>query len=145
MPWKENDLEAGYDFSACLTDVEGMSVTIPAWGRKIISTGLAVAVPHGYYGRIAPRSGLAAKHGLDVGAGVVDETYRGLISIILFNLSDQPFTVHHGDRIAQMVIEKVGQTRMVLVDELPASSRGDRGFGSSGLRPARNGAENKIL
>ena len=83
------------------------NIHFSAHGRLLVSTGISIAVPSGYYGRVAPRSGLAVKHFIDVGAGVIDEDYRGEVLVLLFNFSDQDFQVKTGDRIAQLVCEQV--------------------------------------
>lgn len=98
----------------------------------LISTGLSLTVEDGCYGRIAPRSGLAAKHHIDVGAGVIDSDYSGEVMVLLFNHSEVAYTVKAGDRIAQLIIEKISQPCVVEVDTLPASGRGNHGFGSTG-------------
>lgn len=98
-----------------------------------MSTGLAFAIPVGNYGRIAPRSGLAAKHSIDVGAGVIDADYRGEVKVLLFNHSDIDFAINEGDRIAQMIIEKYTLTDLVEVQELDDTVRGAGGFGSTGI------------
>ena len=85
---------AGYDLNALV------ATTVPARGKVLVSTGLAFAIPVGNYGRIAPRSGLAAKHSIDVGAGVIDADYRGEVKVLLFNFSDKDFSIVPGDRIA---------------------------------------------
>lgn len=101
----------------------------------MVGTGLKMAIPTGYYGRVAPRSGLAVKNFIDVGAGVIDEDYRGELKVLLFNFGDQEFTVNKGDRIAQMVLEKYSQARLVTVaeGELDSTERGVGGFGSTGV------------
>ena len=80
--------------------------TVPARGKALVATGLAMQIPSGNYGRIAPRSGLAWKHMIDVGAGVIDSDYRGEVKVLLFNLSNVDFEVKDGDRIAQLIVEK---------------------------------------
>jgi dUTP pyrophosphatase len=130
VPRKANPSDAGWDL--CSSE----SATVPAWGEKLIKTGLKLAVPVGTYGRVAPRSGLALK-GIDVGAGVIDRGYRGEVGIVLFNFSDNDFAVKPGDRVAQLILEKnVDNAQLEVVPEklLPASSdRGTGGFASSGL------------
>lgn len=101
-------------------------------GKAIVPTDLKVAVPLGTYGRVAPRSGLAAKHFIDVGAGVVDEDYRGPLGVVLFNHSDTPFEVKLGDRVAQFICEKIVYPGVVEVDTLEETDRGEGGFGSTG-------------
>lgn len=99
--------------------------------RKLFKTGVAMAIPTGMYGRIAPRSGLAYKNGLDVMAGVIDSDYRKDIGIILINLGEEDYVVKHGDRIAQMILEYHGTGNPEVVDDLPETNR-DGGWGSTG-------------
>lgn len=82
----------------------------------MVATDISIAVPDGYYGRVAPRSGLALKHFIDVGAGVIDADYRGPLGIILFNFADQEFAIKKGDRIAQLILEKIDTPDVVQVD-----------------------------
>ena len=133
VPWKKHDEDAGYDLAACLQDDDtDETITIHPKGRAIVPTGLAITVPHGYYGRVAPRSGLAVKNGIDVGAGVIDCNYTGPVKVVLFNFGDEPFHIKHGDRIAQLLIERVLSPRILCVEQLPSTTRGGKGFGSSG-------------
>lgn len=113
--------------------------TVPAGGRSCIKTDIALAVPPGHYARVAPRSGLALKHGIDVGAGVVDEDYRGPLGVVLFNLDrERDFAVRAGDRVAQLVLERISAARVDVVDDLDATDRGAGGFGSTGGFSAAN-------
>jgi deoxyuridine 5'-triphosphate nucleotidohydrolase len=107
-------------------------VVIAPLSRALIKTGISVAVDHGTYFRIAPRSGLALKHGIDVMAGVVDSDYRGEIGVILVNLNDSPFSVLKGDRIAQGIVEMICLAHVVEVNDLDSTDRGSNGFGSTG-------------
>jgi dUTP pyrophosphatase len=103
--------------------------------RRTVPTGVALALPAGFAGFVHPRSGLAARHGLTVvnAPGTVDAGYRGEISVTLLNTDrDQPLTLARGDRIAQLVVQRVEQVRFVEVEQLPASVRGAGGFGSTG-------------
>ena len=102
--------------------------------RATVPTGIAVAIPDGYAGLVLPRSGLASRHGISVvnGPGLVDSGYRGEIQVVLVNLGDEPFTIERGDRIAQLVVIPVAEPRYTVVAELPESSRGRDGFGSTG-------------
>ena len=118
---------AGYDLHSIEDSI------VPARGKALIGTGLAFGIPEGNYGRIAPRSGLAAKHSIDVGAGVIDSDYRGEVKVLLFNFSDTDFKVVEGDRIAQMIITKYTMTALTEVKELDTTVRGDGGFGSTGV------------
>lgn len=134
LPVNGSTFAAGYDLHA----LEAASV--PARGKAIVGTGIALAIPEGNYGRIAPRSGLAAKHSIDVGAGVIDSDYRGEIKVLLFNLSDTDFEIKPQDRIAQLIIEKYTRTEIVEVDgELDETVRGHGGFGSTGTNALQNG------
>lgn len=103
-----------------------------------VRTGIAVAIPRGYYGRIAPRSGLAAKQGIDVLAGVIDEDYRGELIVLLTSASDatrlSPASIQAGDRIAQLILERADTPIMVVTDDLDGTERGGKGFGSSGTK-----------
>lgn len=103
--------------------------------RKLIPTGISMALPHGYEAQVRPRSGLAIKHGLTVlnTPGTIDADYRGEVMVILINLSNQDFIIERGMRIAQMVIASVTQPQMVEVDSLNETERGAGGFGSTGI------------
>ena len=105
---------------------------IPAGGRRIVKTGISIAIPPGYYGRIAPRSGLAIKRGIDVLAGVVDSGYRGEVGVVLQNLSEHDFPFSQGERVAQLILEQCNTIGWVEVEELEDSVRSDGGFGSTG-------------
>ncbi len=102
---------------------------------KLIPTGLAVSVPHGYEAQIRPRSGLALKHGIGMvnSPGTIDSDYRGEIGIIVINWGQRPFTIRRGDRIAQMIITKVYQADIMEVGVLDSTERGEGGFGHSGV------------
>ena len=129
---------AGYDLNAL------EATTVPARGKVLVSTGLAFAIPVGNYGRIAPRSGLAAKHSIDVGAGVIDADYRGEVKVLLFNFSDKNFSIVPGDRIAQMIIEKYSPTELVEVEDLDGTERGAGGFGSTGVQAKISGTKRSL-
>jgi dUTP pyrophosphatase len=110
-------------------------VVLPPGGRATVGTGLAVAVPAGHAAFVHPRSGLAARHGITVvnAPGTVDAGYRGEVRVVLLNTDrHEPFTVHRGDRIAQLVVQPVTTVRFVDVEELPPTPRGEGGFGSTG-------------
>ncbi|KZZ86561.1 deoxyuridine 5'-triphosphate nucleotidohydrolase [Ascosphaera apis ARSEF 7405] len=127
LPTRGSALAAGYDLYAAEDTV------IPAKNKGLVSTGLAMSIPVGTYGRVAPRSGLASKHFIDTGAGVVDADYRGEVKVLLFNFSSDDFkAVSRGDRIAQLILEKIYHPEIQLVDELAESNRGAGGFGSTG-------------
>lgn len=126
LPTRGSAAAAGWDLYA----VE--DVVVSARGRKLLPTGVAFAIPNGYYGRVAPRSGLALKHGIDVGAGVIDSDYCGEVSVLLFNLSDDDFPVQRGSRIAQVIFTPCPAMTLVESDVLPSTSRASGGFGSTG-------------
>ena len=107
-------------------------VTIGPGGRAAVRTGLAAAVPAGFYGRVAPRSGLAVRHGIDVLAGVVDSDYRGEILCALVNHGAEPFEVEPGARVAQLVVEAIATPEPAWAEELEETGRGAGGFGSTG-------------
>ncbi|MDB9836823.1 MAG: dUTP diphosphatase [Candidatus Arcticimaribacter sp.] len=109
-------------------------ITLGPLERTIIGTGLKMALPEGFEAQVRPRSGLAAKHGLSVlnAPGTIDADYRGEIGVILVNLSNEPFTIQPGERIAQLVIAKYEQVRWNLQDTLDTTERGVGGFGSTG-------------
>ncbi|MCH1538957.1 MAG: dUTP diphosphatase [Flavobacteriaceae bacterium] len=123
---------AGVDLRANLTE----PVTLGALERKIIGTGLKIALPEGYEAQVRPRSGLAAKHGLTVlnAPGTIDADYRGEIGVILVNLSNNSFTINPGERIAQLVIAKYEQVSWNLTESLDTTERGSGGFGSTGKK-----------
>jgi len=108
--------------------------TVPAQSRVLVPTGVSIALPNGYVGLVHPRSGLAAKHGITVlnTPGTIDAGYRGEIMVILYNSSDTDFEIAVGDRIAQLLIQSVEKAVFTSVEKLPASERGETGFGSSG-------------
>ena len=109
-------------------------ITLGPLERTIIGTGLKMALPEGFEAQVRPRSGLAAKHGLSVlnAPGTIDADYRGEIGVILVNLSNEPFTIQPGERIAQLVIAKYEQVRWNLQNTLDTTERGAGGFGSTG-------------
>ncbi|MCD6452187.1 MAG: dUTP diphosphatase [Acidobacteria bacterium] len=123
---------AGLDIRAAVKD----EVVIPPGGRAYIPTGFSLAIPPGYQGEVRPRSGLAREFGVGLlnSPGTIDSDYRGELGVILVNLGEKPFTVHRGDRIAQLVIVPVAKARLSLVDELPPSKRGEGGFGHTGRK-----------
>jgi dUTP pyrophosphatase len=124
-PTKFSKLAAGYDLYSAYDYI------VPKRGKNLIKTDIRVAIPKGCYGRIAPRSGLAWKHAIDVGAGVIDCDYRGNVAVILFNHSDKDFIISRGDRIAQLIPEMIADTEMIET-KLNSTERGDNGFGSTG-------------
>jgi dUTP pyrophosphatase len=125
-PTRSSEGSAGLDlFSAVATEIGPKQ-------RALVSTDIAIECPHGTYGRIAPRSGLAVKYFIDVGAGVIDSDYRGIVKILLFNFGNSTFTIKKGERIAQLIIERILIPDIEIVDVLCFSTRGQNGFGSSG-------------
>lgn len=125
-PSRGSAAAAGYDLAALMAGV------VPARGRALLQTGVAIALPSDVYGRIAPRSGLSWKKGLDVGAGVIDADYRGELRVLLFNLTDDDVKIEAGDRIAQLVLERISTPDVVVVESLDSTERGAGGFGSTG-------------
>jgi dUTP pyrophosphatase len=129
MPTRGSPLAAGFDLSSAEDAIVSAN-----GGRVLVKTDLSIVCPEGTYGRIAPRSGLAYKHGIDVGAGVVDADYRGPVGVILFNFGKEDFVIHRGDRIAQLILEQVCMAEAVEVEELNETVRGGSGFGSTGVQ-----------
>jgi deoxyuridine 5'-triphosphate nucleotidohydrolase len=127
LPTKGSEFAAGHDLYS------SEHIVIPKHGMATVKLDIAVAMLSGTYGRIAPRSGLASKFGIDVGAGVIDEDYRGPVSVVLFNHGNDDYTIKKGDRIAQLIVEKIENTKVVPCDELPWTARGPGGFGSTGF------------
>lgn len=125
-PTRGSPLSAGYDLYAAEDKV------VPARGKALVDLQLSIAVPEGTYGRVAPRSGLASKHSIHTGAGVIDADYRGPVMVLLFNLGAEDFSVKSGDRIAQLVLEKIVMAPILEVEDLDATARGMGGFGSTG-------------
>jgi dUTP diphosphatase len=126
LPQRGSALAAGLDIF-CIEDVE-----IPSRQRAAARTGLAVAIPAGFYGRIAPRSGLAAKKGLDVLSGVIDSDYRGEVLCLLYNTSDETINLPAGSKICQLIIEQIITPDAAWAHELDDTARGAGGFGSTG-------------
>lgn len=122
---------AGADLCAAVT----AELIIPPMHRVAVPTGIAVAIPPGFEGQVRPRSGLALRCGVTLAnaPGTIDADYRGEIQVLLVNLSDRPFVVRRGERIAQLVIAPVARPRFVVRDTLPDSERGTGGFGSTGV------------
>ena len=137
LPVRASTGAAGYDLAAAQTAV------IPAYGKMLVKTGLSMSMPTGCYGRIAPRSGLALKKFIDVGAGVVDEGYRGELGVILFNFGDEDFEINMGDKIAQLIFEKIKTPTIVETDGLEETGRGDKGFGSTGIKSTEKEPNNQ--
>lgn len=128
LPSRGSSGAAGYDLCAAY------DMTIPSKGKGMVKTDIAIAIPDGTYGRVAPRSGLALKKFIDVGAGVIDSDYRGNVGVILFNFGEQEFEVKKGDRIAQLILERIVTPEVKEVDSLEETVRGNGGFGSTGIK-----------
>lgn len=131
LPYYATQGAAGMDLCACLEQ----SVRIPARSKVRIPTGIAIQLPSSdYVGLVFPRSGIAAKHGINLAnsVGVIDSDYTGEIQCVLFNQEEREYVIHPGDRIAQLVIMPVLQAEMIVVDELAETERGSGGFGSTG-------------
>jgi len=130
LPKYETDASAGMDLRASLDG----PVTILPMERTLIPTGLYIELPIGYEAQVRPRSGLAIKHGITVlnTPGTIDADYRGEIKVILVNLSNEPYKVNDGDRIAQMIISKHVQAHLIQVEKLNETTRGEGGFGHTG-------------
>uniref|UniRef100_A0A453H1T0 Deoxyuridine 5'-triphosphate nucleotidohydrolase n=1 Tax=Aegilops tauschii subsp. strangulata TaxID=200361 RepID=A0A453H1T0_AEGTS len=116
-----------------LSDLSAVETVVPARGKALVATDLSIAIPEGTYARIAPRSGLALKHAIDAGAGVIDADYRGPVGVVLFNHSEVDFVVKPGDRVAQMIIQVIATPEVAEVEDLDATVRGEGGFGSTGV------------
>jgi dUTP pyrophosphatase len=108
------------------------SFTLQPGERQAVPTGIAVEIPPGFYGRVAPRSGWALQHGIDTLAGIIDADYRGEVLVLLVNLGDQPFTAQAGERIAQLIIERAATCQYAWAKELSDTLRDAGGFGSTG-------------
>ena len=118
--------DAGADIKA------SENIIIPARDKALVATGIRLEIPEGHVGLIWPRSGLAVKKSIDTGAGVIDSQYRGEIKIILFNHSDLDFQIEPGDRIAQILIQKVERVQFLPAKNLNDTTRDEGGFGSTG-------------
>lgn len=126
LPTRGSDGAAGYD----LQSIE--SCVILPGKRAVVATGLSFELPSGVYGRIAPRSGLAVKHGIQVGAGVVDADYRGEVKVVLFNHDNNPYVIKPGYRIAQLILERCETPEVEEIFDSSDTARGQGGFGSTG-------------
>jgi dUTP pyrophosphatase len=132
-PTYETERSAGMDLRAVVT---GEPIVLAPLQRTIVKTGLFIELPVGHEAQVRPRSGLAAKFGITVlnAPGTIDADYRGEIGVILVNLSQDPFTIEHGDRVAQLVIAKHERADWTITDELSETDRGAGGFGSTGIQ-----------
>lgn len=125
LPARGSSFAAGLDLCS-IEDAE-----LQPKQRAMVPTGLAVAIPPGFYGRVAPRSGLAAKQGLDVLAGVIDSDYRGEIRCVLYNTGDEVITLPAGSKICQLIVEQIITPEPTWVNDLDSTARGAGGFGST--------------
>jgi dUTP pyrophosphatase len=132
LPNYETIASAGMDLRANISE----PITLKSLERTIVKTGLFIELPIGYEAQVRPRSGLAAKKGITVlnSPGTVDADYRGEIGVILVNLSNEDFVIENGERIAQLIIAKHERAEWIEVQELSETSRGDGGFGSTGVK-----------
>jgi dUTP pyrophosphatase len=126
IPTRGSESAAGWDLYA------SQECVVPARGKALVSTDIAIAVPVGYYGRVAPRSGMAWKKHTDIGAGVIDADYRGPIGVVMFNHADEDLQIEPGDRVAQLIIEQISTAPLTEVENLDDTVRGEDGYGSTG-------------
>lgn len=134
LPTCADSLSAGYDLYALLDEEDGDYVKIPDGATRFFHTGIAVAIPEGYFGGVYARSGLSCKKGGRPAncVGVIDASYRGEVCVALHNDSAIPLTIYNGDRIAQLIIHRFEPIEWDEVDELPSTERDTNGFGSTG-------------
>ena len=126
LPYKKHDDDAGFDLSS------DENFTIKPWDKYLVSSGICFTVPRGTYGQIAPRSGMSMK-GVFVNAGVIDRNYTGEVKILLFNMTSEPLTFKQGDRVAQLIVKKIENPKVMDTDDgLEDTDRGSGGFGSTG-------------
>ena len=132
LPQYATPQSAGMDLRADITE----AVTLKPLERHLFPTGLRISLPEGYEAQVRPRSGLALKHGITVlnTPGTIDADYRGEVGVVLVNVSNEPFTIEPGERIAQMVIAKHEQADFVIVEELDETERGEGGYGHTGTK-----------
>jgi dUTP pyrophosphatase len=130
MPERASAGASGFDLRACVP----APVTIPPGGRALVPTGIAIALPPGHEGQVRPRSGWALTRGCTLlnAPGTIDADYRGEIGVLVVNHGAEPVTIARGDRIAQLVVQRLPEVRLVAVDELPGTERGAGGFGHTG-------------
>lgn len=131
LPAYATPQSSGMDLRANIED----PITLRPLERRIVPTGLYIALPEGYEAQVRPRSGLALKHGITVlnSPGTIDSDYRGEIGVLLINLSDTPFVINAGERIAQMVVARHEQAELIEVEELDDTERGAGGYGHTGV------------
>lgn len=130
LPAYETAGAAGMDLRAAIAE----PVTLAPGERALISTGLRLEIPEGYEGQVRPRSGLAIRHGITLlnTPGTIDSDYRGLVQVVVINLGREAYTIHRGDRIAQLLITPVIRVTLETVEDLSETERGEGGFGSTG-------------
>ena len=126
VPTRFSEFCAGYDL---YSDAD---VILHARSRCMVSSGISISIPENTYAKIAPRSGLTVKNGIDVGAGIVDFDFRDTVKIVLFNHSDEDYKIETGDRIAQLILHRIETPEITVVDKLTETKRGFGGFGSTG-------------
>ena len=126
LPARQTQDAAGFDIAA------NEDITVEKHNRALVKTGIAIQIPEGTYARIAPRSGLALKKQIDIGAGVVDHDYRGEIGVVMFNHGDADFVINKGDSIAQLILERICEQNFAKVNQLIDTDR-EGGFGSTGI------------
>lgn len=131
IPKYMSDGASGMDIHACIPS----PIIIEPFERKIIPSGFAIEIPRGYEAQIRPRSGLAIEKGISVlnSPGTIDSDYRGEVCVILINLGKKPFTIHRGDRIAQLVFSPVEKVQLIPVEKLGETKRAEGGFGNTGI------------
>ncbi|MGD8427823.1 MAG: dUTP diphosphatase [Balneolaceae bacterium] len=132
LPSYESEFAAGMDIRAAIEE----SIELKPGMRKLIPTGLQMALPKGYEAQIRPRSGLAYRNGITMlnTPGTIDSDYRGELKVLAVNLGEESYLIQHGDRLAQMVIAPVLQVDVIQVEALSETERGDGGFGSTGVK-----------
>jgi len=132
LPISASKFSSGVD----LLCAEAADTVLKPGKRKLISTGIKIMIPEGYEGQIRPRSGLSLKHGITVlnTPGTIDSDYRGIVKVILINLGEEDFKIQRGDRIAQLVIQKIFFPNFKIVETLDKTKRGEGGFGHSGVK-----------
>lgn len=132
LPLSSSEFSSGVD----LLSAEISEIVIHPGKIKLISTGIKIMIPEDYEGQIRPRSGLAFKHGITVlnSPGTIDSDYRGIVKVVLINLGEEDFNIRRGDRIAQLVIQKIFFPNFKIVKDLDKTKRGEGGFGHSGMR-----------
>ena len=130
LPRYQSEHAAGMDLLAAVEQ----DLRLAPGGRALVSTGIALAIPAGYEGQVRPRSGLAIREGITLlnSPGTIDADYRGTLKLVVINHGSEPVTIRRGERLAQLVVARVERALLELVSELPDTSRGEGGFGSTG-------------